>query len=100
MEYKIVMPVLSDTMDKGKLVKWHVSEGDFVKEGDVVAEVESDKAVMKIQTFKSGIVKKLLVKEGDEVPVKAPIAIIETDIKEIPKPKEEIKQNIQKTQKI
>jgi len=99
MEYKIVMPVLSDTMDKGKLVKWHVSEGNFVKEGDVIAEIESDKAVMKIQTFKSGIVKKLLVKEGEEVPVKAPIAIIETDVKEMPKPKEENKQNIQKTQK-
>jgi len=95
MEYKIVMPVLSDTMDKGKLVKWHVKEGDFVKEGDVIAEVESDKAVMKIQTFKSGIVKKLLAKEGDEVPVKETIAIIETDVKEAQKPKSEIKTKTQ-----
>ena len=79
MEYKITMPLLSDTMEKGKLIKWHVKEGDFVKKGDVIAEVESDKAVMEIQTFKSGVVKKLLVKEGEEVPVKTPIAIIDTD---------------------
>ncbi len=77
MEYKVVMPVLSDTMDKGKLVKWYVSEGDFVNEGDKIAEVESDKATMDIQTFKSGVVKKLLAKEGDEVAVKSVIAIIE-----------------------
>ena len=81
MEYNVVMPVLSDTMDKGKLVKWYVNEGDFVKEGDKIAEVESDKAIMDIQTFKSGIVKKLLVKEGEEVPVKTVIAIIDTDAK-------------------
>ena len=81
MEYNVVMPVLSDTMDKGKLVKWYVSEGDFVKEGDKIAEVESDKAIMDIQTFKSGVVKKLLVSEGDEVPVKSVIAIIDTDAK-------------------
>jgi len=79
MEYNVVMPVLSDTMDKGKLVKWYVSEGDEVKEGDKIAEVESDKAIMDIQTFKSGVVKKLLVGEGEEVPVKSVIAIIDTD---------------------
>ena len=79
MEYKITMPLLSDTMEKGKLIKWHVKEGDFVKKSDVIAEVESDKAVMEIQTFKSGVVKKLLVKEGEEVPVKTPIAIIDTN---------------------
>lgn len=79
MDYKIVMPVLSDTMEKGKLIKWHVQEGDVVHAGDVVAEVESDKAIMEVQTFKEGVVKKLLAKEGDEVPVKAPIAIIEVD---------------------
>ena len=77
MEYKIVMPILSDTMDKGKIVKWYVKEGQYVKEGDKIAEVESDKATMDIQTFHSGVVKKLLAKEGDEVPVKSVIAIIE-----------------------
>ncbi len=88
MEYKITMPVLSDTMEKGKLIKWHVSEGQRVKKGDVIAEVESDKAIMEVQTFKDGIVKKLLVKEGEEVPVKSPIAIIDTSAKEEAQPKE------------
>ncbi len=87
MDYKIIMPVLSDTMDKGKLIKWRVKEGDVVHKGDVIAEVESDKAIMEVQTFKDGIVKKLLVKEGEEVPIKTPITIIETEIKEeTPKP--------------
>ena len=85
MEYKIVMPILSDTMDKGKLIKWYVKEGQYVKEGDKIAEVESDKATMDIQTFKSGVVKKLLVKEGEEVPVKSVIAIIDTNAKEVSK---------------
>ena len=79
MDYKIIMPVLSDTMDKGKLIKWRVKEGDVVHKGDVIAEVESDKAIMEVQTFKDGVVKKLLVHEGDEVPVKEPIAIIDTE---------------------
>ncbi len=94
MEYKVVMPVLSDTMDKGKLVKWYVSEGQYVNEGDKIAEVESDKATMDIQTFKSGIVKKLLVKESDEVPVKSVIAIIDTEAKKIKSEKESSKEQI------
>ena len=85
MEYKIVMPILSDTMDKGKLIKWYVKEGQYVKEGDKIAEVESDKATMDIQTFKEGVVKKLLVKEGEEVPVKSVIAIIDTNAQEVNK---------------
>lgn len=86
MDYEVIMPVLSDTMEKGKLIKWHVKEGDEVKAGDVIAEVESDKAIMEVQTFKSGVVKKLLVKEGEEVPVKTPIAIIEVKEEEEEKP--------------
>ncbi len=91
MDYKIVMPVLSDTMDKGKLIKWRVKEGDIVHKGDVIAEVESDKAIMEVQTFKDGVVKKLLVKEGEEVPVKTPIAIIETEVEAKEEPKKEPK---------
>ena len=91
MEYKIVMPILSDTMDKGKLVKWYVKEGQYVKEGDKIAEVESDKATMDIETFKSGVVKKLLASVGEEVPVKSVIAIIETEAKEVKEVKSEDK---------
>ena len=78
MEYKVTMPILSDTMDKGKLIKWYVKVGDYVKKGDKLCEVESDKATMDIESFVDGVVKEILVKEGEEVPVKSVIAIIET----------------------
>ncbi|HFB53792.1 MAG TPA: 2-oxo acid dehydrogenase subunit E2 [Sulfurimonas autotrophica] len=76
--YEIVMPQLSDSMEEGKLVSWKVSVGERVKSGDVIAEVESDKAIMEVQTFKDGIVKELLVKEDDEVKIGTVIARIET----------------------
>ncbi len=75
--YEIVMPQLSDSMEEGKLVSWKVKPGDSVKTGDVIAEVESDKAIMEVQTFKNGTVKELLVKEGDEAPVGTVIARID-----------------------
>ncbi|WP_456480700.1 2-oxo acid dehydrogenase subunit E2 [Nautilia sp.] len=78
MEYKVTMPVLSDTMDKGKITKWYVKPGDYVKKGDKLCEVESDKAVMDIESFEEGVVKEIVVKEGEEVEVKSVIAIIET----------------------
>ena len=79
MDYKVAMPRLSDAMDEGKLVEWKVRPGDRVEKGDVIAEVESDKAVMEIQTFQSGTVKQLLVEEGTTVPVGREIAVIETE---------------------
>ncbi|MEO1959324.1 MAG: dihydrolipoamide acetyltransferase family protein [Nautiliaceae bacterium] len=81
MEYKVTMPILSDTMDKGKIIKWYVKEGEFVKKGDKLCEVESDKATMDIESFVDGVIKKILVKEDEEVPVKSVIAIIETNTK-------------------
>ncbi|WP_296824421.1 CatA-like O-acetyltransferase [Sulfurovum sp.] len=79
MDYKIIMPRLSDSMDEGQLIEWKIRPGDSVKKGDVVAEVESDKAVMEIQSFKSGIVRKILVEPGTTVAVGTPMAVIETD---------------------
>ena len=76
--YEIVMPQLSDSMEEGKLVSWKVSVGQSVKSGDVIAEVESDKAIMEVQTFKDGVVKELLVKEDDEVKIGTVIARIQT----------------------
>ena len=76
--YEIVMPQLSDSMEEGKLVSWKVSVGQSVKSGDVIAEVESDKAIMEVQTFKDGVVKELLAKEDDEVKIGTVIARIET----------------------
>jgi len=99
MEYKVIMPILSDTMDKGKIVKWYVKEGDFVKKGDKLCEVESDKAIMDIESFEEGVVKKILASAGDEVPVKSIIAIIEPVKSEKLKVKNEKKDNQSKENK-
>ena len=99
--YEIVMPQLSDSMDEGKLISWKKSVADTIAVGDVIAEVESDKAIMEVQSFKSGTLKELLVQKGDVVPVGQVIAKIETGLvldnkeKEIQKkPKIEIKEKV------
>ena len=74
-----MMPQLSDSMTEGKLVSWKVKPGDSVTAGDVIAEVESDKAIIEVQSFKNGTIKTLTLKEGDTVPVGTTIAVIETD---------------------
>ena len=69
------MPALSPTMEEGKLAKWHVKEGDVVKAGDILAEIETDKATMEFESIDAGRIAKLLVPEGAEaVKVNAPIA--------------------------
>lgn len=77
MDYEVVMPQFSDTMERGKVVRWLKKEGDYVEKGEVLAEIEAEKAVMELQSFRSGILKKITVNEGEEVPVKTTIAIIE-----------------------
>ncbi len=78
MPIQIVMPTLSPTMDKGKLAKWRVREGQQVKPGDVIAEVETDKATIEIEAVDSGRVGKLLIPEGTaDVKVNTPIAFLE-----------------------
>ncbi|MDF2981669.1 MAG: pyruvate dehydrogenase complex component subunit beta [Devosia sp.] len=73
----ILMPALSPTMEEGKLSKWLVKEGDTVKPGDVLAEIETDKATMEVESVDSGVVNKLIVPEGTEgVKVNAPIAVV------------------------
>ena len=80
MPTEILMPRLSPTMEEGKLAKWHVKEGDTVRSGDVVAEVETDKATMEVEAAVDGVIGKLLLAEGTEhVPVNHPIALLETD---------------------
>jgi pyruvate dehydrogenase E2 component (dihydrolipoyllysine-residue acetyltransferase) len=80
MSMEILMPRLSPTMEEGKLAKWHVKEGDAVRSGDVVAEVETDKATMEVEAAEDGVIGKLLLAEGTEhVPVNHPIALLETD---------------------
>src|SRR6056297_2522260 len=76
MAIKIEMPKLSDTMEEGVIAKWNVSEGDKVESGDIIAEVETDKATMEVEAFDEGTVLKLLVDEGDAVPLGETMAII------------------------
>src|SRR5690242_13985430 len=77
MTTEILMPQLSPTMETGKLAKWHVKEGDEVRSGDIIAEIETDKATMEVEAVDEGRIGKLLVAEGtDHVPVNQPIAIL------------------------
>ncbi|HSR79594.1 MAG TPA: pyruvate dehydrogenase complex E1 component subunit beta, partial [Hyphomicrobiaceae bacterium] len=78
MPTEILMPALSPTMEEGKLAKWLVEEGQTVKAGDVIAEIETDKATMEVEASDEGKVSKLLVAEGTEgVKVNTPIAVLD-----------------------
>jgi pyruvate dehydrogenase E2 component (dihydrolipoamide acetyltransferase) len=80
MTTEILMPQLSPTMEVGKLAKWHVKEGDEVRSGDIIAEIETDKATMEVEAVDEGRIGKLLVAEGTEqVPVNQPIAVLLTE---------------------
>jgi pyruvate dehydrogenase E2 component (dihydrolipoamide acetyltransferase) len=70
------MPKLSDTMEEGVIAAWNVEEGDTVESGDVIAEVETDKATMEVEVFDAGTILKILVDEGDAVPLGGLIAVI------------------------
>ena len=116
----VIMPKLGLNMDKGTLVKWFKKEGDYIKEQEVIFEVETDKTIMEVEAQTSGYLRKILVTEGETVPVTLPIAIIgDTDedinkmtneacqklekakvIEEEPKLAKRISQGIEKKQKI
>jgi pyruvate dehydrogenase E1 component beta subunit len=84
MPTEILMPALSPTMEEGKLAKWLVREGDHVRAGDVIAEIESDKATIEFEAPDDGRVGKLLVPEGTEhIPINQPIAILLADGEDI-----------------
>ena len=76
MAIKIEMPKLSDTMEEGVISKWNVNEGDEVLAGDIIAEVETDKATMDVEVFDAGTVLRIVPGEGDAVPLGGLIAII------------------------
>ncbi len=76
----ILMPALSPTMEEGKLAKWLVKEGDTVKPGDVIAEIETDKATMEVEAVDEGVISKIVIPEGAEgVKVNAVIAVLDGD---------------------
>jgi pyruvate dehydrogenase E2 component (dihydrolipoamide acetyltransferase) len=72
----VVMPRLSDTMTEGKIVKWHKKEGDAVKSGEPIADVETDKATLELECYDDGTLLKIVVAEGQSVRLGAPVAII------------------------
>ena len=77
MSTEILMPALSPTMEEGTLSKWLVKEGDEVTSGDLIAEIETDKATMEVEAIDDGIIGKLLVSEGEEgIKVNTPIAVL------------------------
>ena len=77
MATQILMPALSPTMTEGNLVKWLVGQGDRVEPGDVIAEIETDKATMEVEAVDEGIVGRIVVPEGSEgVAVNAVIAVL------------------------
>jgi pyruvate dehydrogenase E2 component (dihydrolipoamide acetyltransferase) len=93
----IEMPKLSDTMTSGTLVKWLKQEGDEIASGDMIAEVETDKATMEVETFEDGVLLRHYIAEGDSVPIGGPICAIgekgeeapEVEIPEAPAGEEE-----------
>src|SRR5947207_15401605 len=83
MPAEITMPQLSDTMTEGTVVKWHKKEGDKVKSGEEIADVETDKAVMPMEAFESGTLAVIVAKEGDKVKVGGILGVIATGAEKI-----------------
>ncbi|MDQ3863551.1 MAG: biotin/lipoyl-binding protein, partial [Actinomycetota bacterium] len=73
---EVIMPKMGDAMEEGTIVKWLVSEGDEVEEGDPIAEIETDKAQMEIEAENSGTLHEFIAEEGQDVPVGEAIAVI------------------------
>src|ERR1700674_3412853 len=77
MTSEVLMPALSPTMTEGKIARWVKSEGDAVRAGDVLAEIETDKATMEVEAVDEGVLAKIVIPEGtDHVAVNTPIALI------------------------
>src|SRR6266446_683540 len=73
---EVNMPRLSDTMEEGTIARWLKSPGDEIKKGDILAEIETDKATMDLEAYESGTLQQILVQEGETVPIGQPVAII------------------------
>ncbi len=88
---EITMPRLSDTMEEGTIARWLKKPGDKVNKGDVLGEIETDKATMDLEAYESGILEQILVPEGETVPIGQAIAIVGTGagVTQAPAPKQE-----------
>jgi pyruvate dehydrogenase E1 component beta subunit len=88
MAINILMPALSPTMEKGNLAKWLKKEGDKIKSGDILAEIETDKATMEVEAVDEGILARILVGDGtDNVAVNTPIAVIAGEGEDVSAPR-------------
>ncbi len=87
--FEVIMPKLGLTMESGTIEKWHKKEGDRVEKGDVLFEVMTDKVTIEVESYASGILRKILKGEGEEVPVTGIVAYIGEEGEEIPSKKEE-----------
>ena len=88
----IEMPKLSDTMSVGTVVKWHKQVGDKVSNGDILAEIETDKATMELENFDDGVLLKIFVQEGIEVSIGSSLAVVGEEgevVEDLPAPVEE-----------
>ena len=79
MSVNIEMPKLSDTMTEGTLIKWHKQVGDSVEIGDILAEVETDKATMEMEAFDDGVITEILIQEGEKAPIGSILAVLDGD---------------------
>lgn len=78
MEVEVIMPRLGQEMTKGTIVEWYKKEGDQVEEGEPLFMVDTEKATMDVESEASGVLKKILIGENEEVPIGKVVAIIET----------------------
>ncbi|MFT8790296.1 biotin/lipoyl-containing protein, partial [Komagataeibacter saccharivorans] len=85
MSINILMPALSPTMKEGKLARWLKTEGDTIASGDVIAEIETDKATMEVEAVDEGVLGRILTPEGTEgIAVNTPIAILVAEGESVP----------------
>ncbi len=88
MAHKIVMPKLGETMEEGTIALWRVREGDSVRKGDILMDVETDKATLEAESFVDGTVLEILVAAGGKVPVGTTVAYLGQPGKELPSSEE------------
>ena len=84
MAVEVPMPRLSDTMEQGTVARWVKQEGDRVVAGDVIAEIDTDKATMELTAYEDGVLLKILVGEGESADLGTPIALIGAEDEEVP----------------
>ena len=84
MAVEVPMPRLSDTMEQGTVARWIKHEGDHVVAGDVIAEIDTDKATMDLTAYEDGVLLKILVGEGESAELGTPIALIGAEGEEVP----------------